>query len=126
MSSRVRFSLILAAAAAIAAPALAQTSPNRAEPWRGPSDQPGTRAVDNRARVTSDETATQPTAAEQHEARALAAAVFAKPAAGQRAADNVAPVAAPDLAEAQPKTEWVDKTTGIVPGGRGLKVTKPF
>jgi hypothetical protein len=110
-----------------AAPAVAQPPPpNRAEPWRGPLDPPGTQPSTNRARVSSGEGAAQPTAAEQRQARTLAAAVFATPAAAHQAADNTAPEATPDWAAAQPRAEWTDKTTGIVPGGRGMKITAPF
>jgi hypothetical protein len=110
-----------------AAPSLAQPAPlNRAEPWRGPQDAPGAQPSANRARVTSGESAAQPSAAEQREARTLAAAVFATRAAGQRAAENVAPEPAPDWAAAQPRAEWTDKATGIVPGGRGMKIIEPF
>jgi hypothetical protein len=116
---------ILAAFLLSASAAAAQPATNRAEPWRTPADQPGTRAAENRARVTSDTSATGPSPAEQKEARALAAAVFAKPAAAQRAVDKVAPEAAPEWAAVQPKAEWSDKGE-LVPGGRGVKVTTPF
>jgi hypothetical protein len=107
-------------------PAWSQAAPNyRAEPWRGPADLPGTKAGDNRARVTSDEAATQPTPAEQNEARALAAAVFAKPAAAKLAADNVAPAAAPDWSTVTPRAEWTSPP-GFAPGGKGVKITSPF
>jgi len=101
------------------------TGPSRAEPWRGPSDQPGTQPSDNRARITSGEAATQPSAAELREARALAAAIFAKPAAAQRAADNTGPPPPPDWAAVQPRAEWTDKAE-VAPGGRGMKLTAPF
>jgi hypothetical protein len=118
-------SLVVFALAA-AAPALAQApAQNRAEPWRGPSDQPGTRAADNRARVTSDAAATQPTAAEQREARALASAIFAKPGAAQRAAEKAAPETPPDYADLPAKPEWAGAGE-LKPGGRGVKVTQPF
>jgi hypothetical protein len=126
---RMRLIACVALAALIgglAAPAAAQsTAPNRAEPWRGPSDPPGTRAADNRARVTSDASATAPTPAEQREARNLAAAIFAKPGAGQAAAEKAAPEATTDLAEVQARPEWTNPP-GLAPGGRGVKVTAPF
>jgi hypothetical protein len=117
---------LAALACGLAAPAGAQsTAPNRAEPWRGPSDAPGMKAAENRARVTSDASATAPTPAEQREARNLAAAIFAKPGAAQAAAEKAAPDATPDYAEVQPRPEWTTPT-GVVPGGRGVKVTAPF
>ena len=118
--------LALFALVAAASPALAQLqTQNRAEPWRAPTDQPGSRPLDNRARVTSDASATEPSPAEQRQARLLAAALFAKPGAAQRAADKAAPAVPPDYAEVQPKPEWTD-TAGVAPGGRGVKVTRPF
>ena len=114
---------ILAVFVLSASAAEAQPATNRAEPWRGPADLTTTRAADNKARVTSGETATAPSAAEQREARALAAAIFAKPAAGQRAADKASPDVAPDWAAVHPREEWTDK---VAPGGRGVKVTRPF
>jgi hypothetical protein len=110
----------------LAGPALGQPAPtNRAETWRGPAETPGSSPSANRAKVTSDETATQPTAAEQRKARALAAAIFAKPAAAQRAAENAAPEPEPEWAAQQPRAEWTDKS-GVAPGGRGVKATTPF
>jgi hypothetical protein len=125
---RVQVAIAAGFALVWAAPALAQPPDpvpraERAEPWRVPAGQPYTTPAGNKARVTSDVTATEPSPAEQKEARALAAAVFAKPAAAQRAVDKVAPDAAPDWAAVQPREEWTDK---VAPGGRGVKVTAPF
>ena len=101
----------------IAGSALAQAN---VEPWRARvQDAPA-----GRAHVTSSAAATAPTAKEQREARVLATAVFAKPAAAQRAADKVAPPA-PDLAQVQPKAEWTQHD-GPQVGGDGLKVSTPF
>jgi len=128
----MRVPVAIAASLAVfgAAPAFAQPPPapppeEHAEPWRGPTDQPGMKAAENRARVTSDVAAAGPSASEQKEARALAAAVFAKPAAGQRAADKVGPDATPEWAVPPPRSEATEKAE-IAPGGRGVKLTKPF
>lgn len=111
-------------AVAAASPALAQlTDPRvdeRVEPWRGPAAPPG-----KPRNATSSVSATEPTAAEQRQARKLATAIFAAPAAGQRAADKAAPPAAAKVTPASPKAEWLaDDKLG--PGGEGLQVKTPF
>ena len=109
--------------AAAVGPALAQvTDPRtdeRVEPWRGPEPPPG-----KPRNATSSTSATEPTAAEQREARKLATAIFAAPSAGQRAADKAAPPAAAKVPPAQPKAEWLaDEKLG--PGGEGVQVKTP-
>ncbi len=89
------------------------------EPWRSPAPPSA-----GRAQVTSGVDATAPTAGEQRQARALATAIFAKPAAAARAADKAAPPT-PGLAAVQPKPEWSQKD-GPQVGGDGLTVSRPF
>ncbi|MGZ6013162.1 MAG: hypothetical protein ACXWK0_15070 [Caulobacteraceae bacterium] len=109
---------------AIAGPALAQlTDPRadeRAEPWRGPEPPPGKPRT-----ATSSTSATQPTEAEQRQARKLAQALFAAPAAGQRAADKAAPPSAAKVPPASPKAEWLAEDK-VGPGGEGVQVKTPF
>ena len=91
------------------------------EPWRTPTDEP----VASRAHVTSSEAATAPSPAEQRQAKALAVAVFAKPAAARKAAEKVAEANAPAIPPAEPKPEWVAKD-GVGFGGKGMQVKTPF
>ena len=91
------------------------------EPWRTPTDEP----VANRAHVTSGEDATKPSPAEQRQAKALAVAVFAKPAAARKAAEKVEEANAPAIPPAEPKPEWVAKD-GVGFGGKGMQVKTPF
>src|SRR5258708_39033807 len=112
----LRSAAALAAALAVATPAAAQVF----EPKRTPTDE----GAPNRAHVTSDLDATKPSPSEQREARALAVAVFAKPAAAQRAADKVAEANGPPIPPAEPKPEWVAKD-GLQVGGKGMKITTP-
>lgn len=110
---------VFAAATALAAAAPAAAQP--IEPWRTVTYE----AAPNRAHVTSSEDATKPSASEQRQARTLAVAVFAKPAAAQRAAEKVDAANAPAIAPAEPKPEWLAKD-GLQFGGKGMKVTTPF
>ena len=115
---------VAAAVMAAAAPALAQLGDPRAdervEPWRNPEPPPG-----KPRNATSSTSATEPTAAEQREARKLATAIFAAPAAGQRAADKVAPPSAAKVPPASPKAEWLAEEK-VGPGGEGVQVKTPF
>jgi hypothetical protein len=117
----VLHTLIAAALAAplgvLALPAAAQVT----EPWRTPTDEP----VANRAHVTSGEDATKLSPAEQRAAKALAVAVFAKPAAAHRAVEKVEAAAAPAVPPAEPKPEWLAKD-GVGLGGKGVQVKTPF
>jgi hypothetical protein len=120
-------SLALALAVAVmaaAGPVLAQPSPDarlerQVGPWTPapPAEKPRT--------ATSSAEATEPTASEQREARKLATAIFAAPAAGQRAADKAAPPSTANVPPAQPKPEWLAED-GVRPGGEGLQVKAPF
>jgi hypothetical protein len=118
---------ITVAAMVTAAPALAQQptqptdarAPDRIDPWRSPEAPAG-----KPRSATSDLSATDPTPAEQREARKLATAIFAAPSAGQRAADKAAPPSAAAVPPAQPKAEWLEDKVG--PGGDGLQVKTPF
>jgi hypothetical protein len=119
--------LTLALAVAVmaaAGPALAQSSPDaRLERQVGPwTPAPPTEKPHN---ATSSAEATEPTPAEQREARKLATAIFAAPAAGQRAADKAAPPSTANVPPAQPKPEWLAED-GVRPGGDGLQVKTPF
>jgi hypothetical protein len=110
---------------AVAGPTLAQPpnqdrDPDHVEGWRAPEPPPGKPRT-----ATSNISATEPTPAEQREARKLANAIFDAPAAGQRAADKAAPPTAANVPPAQPKAEWLaDDKLG--PGGQGLQVKTPF
>ncbi|MFL5295134.1 MAG: hypothetical protein ACJ798_02015 [Phenylobacterium sp.] len=121
---------LLALAGGLGAPALAQPAApaaSPAEPWRAPVDQPGTQAADNKARISSGAAAVAPSPAEQREAKALAGAIFATPAAAQKAADKAAPEQPlSDLAEVQPRPEWARHKPGVDLGGRGVRVQTPF
>jgi hypothetical protein len=121
----VLFALIVAVGAPVAAPAAAQV-PQSAMPTQPPGFRtPIDEAAPNRKPVTSGEPTARPASpAEQREAKALAVAVFAKPAAAKKAVEKVEDANAPPIAPAEPKPEWVDK--GLQVGGKGLQVTKPF
>jgi hypothetical protein len=92
------------------------------EPWHAPAHEPAP------AHATSSLEATQTTAAtltQQRETRTLATAVFAKPAAAQRAADKAAEAYEPAIPPAAPKDEWLDD--GVHLGGKKLfQLTAPF
>ncbi|HEY0435448.1 MAG TPA: hypothetical protein VGC92_02335 [Phenylobacterium sp.] len=109
--------LIATGLLAAASPAPAQVT----EPWRTPTDEP----VANRARVTSSPDAAKASPAEQRQAKALAVAVFAKPAAAKKAADKVAADNAPAIPPAEPNPDWVAKD-GVGFGGKGVQVKTPF
>ena len=76
-------------------------------------------------KVTSTEAAQTPTTAEQRDARKLASAVFAKPAAVQRAAEKADAANQPDLNKVEPKPEWTAPTGPLI-GGKGLEIKTPF
>ncbi len=107
--------MVLSAAGA----ALAQSKTDDPEPWRQPAPPPPI------PRATSSLDATKPTAAQQHQSRMLAGAIFAKPSAAQRAEDKVAAANAPAIPPTDPKKEWLAEP-GIRLGGEGLQVSKPF
>ncbi len=119
--------LALALAVAVmaaSAPALAQPNPEvRPDSQVGPYRSPPLPAKPRN--VTSSAEATAPTATEQREARKLATAIFAAPAAGQRAADKAAPPSTADVPPAQPKPEWLVED-GVHAGGEVLQVKAPF
>lgn len=89
------------------------------EPWRAPSYTPPT------PHVTSSLDATKPPAPDQRQVRTLATALFAKPAAAQRAADKAAAAGEPSIPPAPPKAEWL-QDDGLHHGGDGLEVSAPF
>jgi len=111
----------LAALAFSAWPAAAQE-----ESYRAP--KPEAAAVPPKA--TSDLTAATQTAqtpAQQRDAKALATAVFAKPAAKAKAAQKLEDANHPELATVQPKPEWTGEKGGTLGvGGKGVQVKTPF
>jgi hypothetical protein len=113
---------ILAAHAlpAFAQASSAQNSPSQANTWRSPDSAP----VAPRKPVTSSLEATAPTPAEQREARTLAAALFARPAAAAAAADKAVPITEAEAAPLERKPEWDNK--GLQFGGKGLLFKSPF
>jgi hypothetical protein len=106
---------VVALLASLALPAAAQIDTQR------PKDL----ELSSRQRVTSSLDATAPSPAEQREARALAAALFARPAAAARAADKAAPVTQADAVTVEPKSDWESKD-GLQFGGKGLQFKSPF
>ena len=119
-ASLVPAALTAAILAACALPAFAQVATYPADTWRSPDAAP----VAPRKPVTSSLEATDPTPAEQREARALAAALFARPAAAAQAADNAVPISQADATPVEPKPEWANK--GLHFGGKGLLFKSPF
>lgn len=107
------------AAIALASSARAQTQTDDPEPWRSPQGPAA------KPRATSSLNATKPTAADQHQSRMLAGAIFAKPGAAQRAADKAAAANTPPIPPTDPKREWLAEP-GVRLGGEGLQVSKPF
>jgi hypothetical protein len=93
------------------------------ESWHAPAQAPilphATSSLD--ATTTTAATLTQ-----QRESRTLATAVFAKPAAAQRAADKAAEAYEPAIAPAPPKTEWLSEDGVHLGGKRALTLTAPF
>jgi hypothetical protein len=128
MSARLRYAAFGAAAIFLSTAAGAHAQQDQ---WRGPDDTAPLHAPENAPlppHATSSLDATKTTAAtltQQRETRNLATAVFAKPAAAQRAADTAAAAYAPPIAPAAPKPEWVGED-GVHFGGKGLELTTPF
>ena len=123
-SIRLASSLALATALGLAMTghALAQTTAGDApEPWRNPAQG----APPARPHATSSLEATKPTATDQRQSRALAAAVFSRPAAAHRAAEKASAAAAPPIPPTDPKPEWLGEP-GVRLGGEGVQVSKPF
>lgn len=107
----------LAAMLAVSAlPALAQTTDPFARTVEGAPPKP--------RNATSGLEATAPSPAELHDARALATAVFNRPAAAKAAADKVTAAAQVDVPPLQPKAEW--SPDGVQIGGKGLQIKTPF
>lgn len=125
-SSRLRQVALMATVILLGAGAIAHAqivkNNDDVEPWRTPShDAPPPHA-------TSSLDATKTTAAtltQQRETRTLATAVFATPAAAQRAADKAAAAYEPPIAPAAPKAEWLNEDS-VHFGGRFLELTAPF
>lgn len=120
---RQKHAAVIAAALLLtAATARAQGPPRDSddvEPWRAPASEPAT------TRATSSLEATQATESDQRQARTLATAIFARPAAAQRAGDKVDAAHKPPVPPAQPRAEWLSDE-GLHFGGRGLELTTPF
>ena len=100
-----------------ALPALAQSTDPFAKPVEGPPPKP--------RNATSSLGATAPSPAELHDARTLATAIFARPAAAKAAADKVTAAAEADLPPPEPKADWAPPE-GIQLGGKGLQIKTPF
>ena len=92
------------------------------EPWRDPTQ--GGPAL--KPHATSSLDATRPSPQDEHQSRALAAAVFSRPAAAQRAADKASAANAPKITPADPKPEWLGTEQGPHFGGQGVEVNRPF
>lgn len=124
--SATRTALRLAATAALAlvaaGHAVAQSQNGDPEPWHNPAQ--GAPPVKPHA-TSSLEATSKPAASEQHQSRALAAAVFSRPAAAQRAADKATAANIPPIPPTDPKPEWLGES-GPRFGGEGVQVTKPF
>lgn len=108
-------------AGAGAATSQASKNSDDQEPWNRPSVAPPPRP-----HATSSLGATDPTPQDERQSRALAAAVFSRPAAAQRAADKASAANAAKLAPADPKPEWLADPPGVRFGGEGLQLSKPF
>jgi hypothetical protein len=124
LTSRLVSRLALAAVLGLAASsqAFAQATPSDdPEPWRNPSQG----APPAKPHATSSLEATKPTAADQRQSRALAAAVFSRPAAAHRAADKASAANTPPIPPTDPKPEWLGEQ-GVHFGGEGVQVSKPF
>jgi hypothetical protein len=126
-SVRLRHAAFAAAAMLLSMGTIAHAQDQRrasvdVEPWHAPAQAPipphATSSLD--ATTTTAATLTQ-----QRETRTLATAVFAKPAAAQRAADKAAAAYEPPIAPAAPKAEWLAED-GVHFGGKGLELTTPF
>ncbi|THD70460.1 hypothetical protein [Phenylobacterium sp.] len=127
LSVRLRCAAFAAAAIFLGGAVVAHAQDQRresddVEPWHAPAHaQPAPHA-------TSSLDATKTTAAtltQQRETRTLATAVFATPAAGQRAADKAAEAYEPPIEPAAPKAEWLTED-GVHFRGKGLELTTPF
>jgi hypothetical protein len=100
--------------------AAAQSEP----PWRDPG-----LATPDKPRATSDlsaATQTATTPAQQRDAKALATAVFAKPAAKAKAAQKLDDANHPELAAIPTKPEWSGPPSGVGLGGKGVQIKTPF
>lgn len=75
-------------------------------------------------KATSSIEATGPTATETKEAKALTAAVFAKPAAAAQAVQKATADSQPDYAVNAPKPSPLPD--GFRPGGKGVEIKAPF
>lgn len=119
-SRRLRTTARFAVAALLglsALPALAEP----ADPFRAPVEG----APPKPRNATSSLGATAPSAAELREARTLAGAVFARPAAAKVAADKATAAVQADGPPLQPKPDWIP-TEGVQLGGKGLEIKTPF
>lgn len=99
-----------------ALPAFAQNTDPFSRPVEGAPPKPRT--------ATSSLGATAPSPTELHDARTLATAVFARPAAAKAAADKVTAAAQANVPPPQPKSDWTPE--GVQLGGKGLEIKAPF
>ena len=113
-----------AAFAALALSAVPAAAQQDAEPWRAPGP-----AVPDKPRATSDlsaATQTATTPAQQRDARVLATAVFAAPAAKAKAAQKLDDANHPELSAIPTKPEWTEPPSGVGLGGKGVQIKTPF
>ena len=122
MGHAVLVGFIAAVTLTAGGPVAAQSAqPAQPPAHRTPIDE----APPNRSQVTSGKRVAKPASpAEQREAKALATAVFDKPAAAHKAGKKAEAANPLPVHPVEPKAEWRDK--GLQPGGKGLKATKPF
>jgi hypothetical protein len=108
-----RLAMVAAALALIGGPTAAQAQAYRPNPPEPPP------------KATSSIEATTPTQAETKEAKALTAAVFAKPAAAAHAVQKITADSQPDFAVtiSKPESPLPD---GFRPGGKGVEIKTPF
>jgi hypothetical protein len=127
MSARLRCAALAATAIffGVGATAHAQELRREAanvEPWHTPDHAPPPPHATSSLDATKAPVATPE---QQRETRTLATAVFARPAAGQRAADKAAEAYAPPIPPAEPKAEWL-ADEGVHLRGKGLELSAPF
>jgi outer membrane PBP1 activator LpoA protein len=90
---------------------------------------PAAAQQDDKPRATSDlsaATQTATTPAQQRDARVLATAVFAAPAAKAKAAQKLDDANHPELSAIPTKPEWTEPPGGVGLGGKGVQIKTPF
>jgi hypothetical protein len=128
MSVRFRQVAFAATAMLLSAASLAHAQDQRraddnVESWHAPAQPPAPPHVTSSLDAT---TTTASTLTQQRESRTLATAVFAKPAAAQRAANKAAEAYEPAIPPAAPKSEWLTEEGVHFSGKSLLKLSAPF